>query len=158
MDPESRAYRRVVTNWLRRRHFPAKDIRRVHLRQVVQADINHDGRQDLLFSFDWIHDGVCPDSAKGEDYTAYVFVHYRPRGAKAARTLMVADHEEGPIEVRGLCDLNRDGWAEIVVDSYRPEYWGSRLYYWSRSKFAFVDGDVTEPWSDSQRPFWPGVG
>jgi hypothetical protein len=139
LDGATQIYRDIIARWVRQ-HGRGDRAQAVQVRQILRADVNHDGRDDLLLSFDWVDRRLLP---RAEDKTAqaYLLLRYLPRGSRTPRTIVVTDRRSETLEVIGLCDLDRDGWAEVVVEDAGHEWGGTWLYHWSGSGFASVMGD-----------------
>lgn len=139
LDAGAQTYRDTIARWLRQ-HGRGDQAQAVQVRQVLRADVNHDGRDDLLLSFDWVDRRLLPRTEE-KAAQAYLLLRYLPRGSRTPRIIVVTDRRSETLEVSGLCDLDRDGWAEVVVEDAGHEWAGTWLYHWSGSGFASVMGD-----------------
>jgi len=135
-DPSLRA---IITRWLRQQGRGTW-ASGVHVRQALRADVNGDGRADLLLSFDRVDIMKAPDrSLKAPQ--AYLLLRYLPRGSRTPRVVVVASRPSETLEVTGLCDLDRDGWAEVLTIDDGYAWGGTWLYHWTGRRFGQVAGD-----------------
>ncbi len=143
LSPESSTYRRLAAEWVRSHGGPKEAAQQVTVGQIVRADLNGDGRDEVLLSFYWFDETLnglpTLHTTRG---VSYLIMRYLPRGSRTPRTVLLDSASTEVHAVIGLCDLDRDGWAEVVAKRDGYEYWSSRLYHWTGGKFRVIQGDV----------------
>ena len=145
LPPGGRRYLRVVQAWLRDRGVPEPAAQKATVHQVVQADLNGDRRPEVLLSFQWVETLA---GGTRQRLHSYLVMRYQPRGAARPQMELMDDQPVGHAVV-GLCDLDGDGWAEVVaaqrgtLRSDRDsifEYIGWRAYDWKGHGFGKLQG------------------
>jgi hypothetical protein len=150
LSPKSRAYREIASRWLRGQGATKEAIEGFRIEQLVQADVNQDGREEVFLSLHWfdqyavfssgdIHYEVAsPHATKG---FSYLLMRYLPRGSRRPRTVVVEGETCDVHRITGLCDLDCDGWAEVVTEQTAYEDFGKRLYHWTGRGFRAIQGE-----------------
>ncbi len=151
LDPASRTYHKVAADWLVRRGVAKRQAEQVTVEQVVRADANADGRDEVFLSIHW-PDIVRPDSAVSDEAQivpppgngdfSYLLMRYLPRGSGRPETVVMAGPQWETHKVTGLCDLDGDGWAEVTTEVTVYEGTAKRLYHWTGHGFGTVEGEV----------------
>jgi hypothetical protein len=140
LSPKSATYRNLVAGWLRDRGLPKEAIDGVTLHEVVRADLNGDGRDEVLLSFYSANVYENPLEARAYKPFSYLLLRYLPRGSRAARTVVVEGAGDTKREILGLCDLDGDGWAEIVTQGLGLEQEDAYLNHWTGREFRATRG------------------
>jgi len=141
LNPENRAYRRVIADWLARRGVPSDVIGKVVAEQVVRADIDGDKRNEVFLSFRsedaprWLQ----PGESKKRTFT-YLLMRYLPPKSQHVKTIVIAYDQPGINVVAGFCDLDGDGRAEVITELNGVDVWGATLYRWLGSRFEEAGG------------------
>jgi len=63
-----------------------------------------------------------------------------PAKGKGIATVVIDDNVNSGKRVNGFCDLDRDGWAEIVTSSEFYEGYQVDLRHWRHGGFARIIG------------------
>jgi len=142
LDPTSRVYRPLVVAWLTARDVPPSLANHVVIKQIVRADINGDGRHEVFLSF---HSPEVPVAVNGEASSqsfSYLVMRTVPEQSRDVATVVIDGSPERVHEIRGLCDLDRDGVAEVATE-YMPFHhsnapWGMALFRWAGGAFSQV--------------------
>jgi hypothetical protein len=147
LDRKNRTYRKLIADWLRQHGRTRAQIEEFTVEQLLRADVNFDGRDEVFLSFHWYeeeytniedHTIASPEARKG---FSYVLMRYLPPRSRRPKVRVVVNDWDNH-SVTALCDLNRDGQAEIVVESYGHEWGDTRLYHWTGRGFVWVQGDL----------------
>jgi hypothetical protein len=136
---KSKTYRRIIENWLNAKGFPEDALKSVVIEQIIQADINRDGRKETFLSFHGsdVSDGSYEPSSKRA--FSYLIMCYRPSRSNTIRTVAVDDNT--PVHfVNAFCDLDKDGWAEVITWCDTGEAGGQNLHHWIGDHFETFRG------------------
>lgn len=137
LDPKSSTYRGILAEWLRRQGVPKQPEHGLTVRQIVRADVNGDGREEVFLSFMW------SERSSSQPHSAVhggLMMRYLPPGSREPRLVMVLDDSHLVYTVAGLCDLDSDGWAELVVQHAGQECGGMCLCHWTGQGFTHMSG------------------
>jgi hypothetical protein len=131
---KNQKYRAIVANWLKTKKLSADARNDVVVEQIVQADINGDGRKETFLSF---------NSGEGIGDFSYLLMCYRPRGTRNIRTVVVDEgshSEEYQTYICGFCDIDEDGWAEIITYTTGGKSDGDDVRHWVGDRFETFRG------------------
>jgi hypothetical protein len=140
LDPWNRTYRNIISKWLAARGVSEEVRHTITVEQIVRADINGDGRTEVFLSF---HTPITSyPSGKRSNATSfsYLLMRYLPRHSRRASAVVVEDMRDVVHNVVGLCDLDGDGWAEVITESYGIDAIGTSLHSWTGRGFRAVSG------------------
>jgi len=139
LDKDSSRYRKVIADWLRRRGIPEDVINKVVIEQVVLADINRDGHNETFLSF--YTAGMAPEAFEppSKRTFSYLIMRYRPPRSRDPKTVVV-QYDTLVHDVAGFCDLDGDGWAEVITGSDTGESGGDDLHHWVGDRFETLKG------------------
>jgi len=138
-ESANRAFRGVISEWLRTKAFPEEAIEKVLIAQAIQADINSDGREETFLSF---HSPDVPNGVYGpstQKSFSYLIMRYQPPGEDRAKTVVMAD-KAFLHKIESFCDLDGDGWAEVITAYSSGEADGENLLRWKGDKFETLKG------------------
>ncbi len=138
LDPESSIYRKVLAEWLRQQGVSKQPERGLTVRQIVRTDANGDGREEVFLSFGWSE--RVPSQPLNSAARGGLLMRYLPPGSDKPRMMVVLDKPGLACTVAGLCDLDRDGWAEVVVQHAGQECGGTCLCHWTGRGFEYLSG------------------
>jgi hypothetical protein len=140
-NPKLPAYRKTINDWLTARGVSAKLLKAVKVNQVVKADINRDGRDELFLAFRTPNemDGA-PRGQLPKKPFSYLVMQYRPSRTGAAKIAVLSDWVYLEHEVLGFCDLDGDGWAEVVAGTAGIDHYGCNLNHWEGKRFQQIKG------------------
>jgi hypothetical protein len=140
LDPRSRVYRAIITDWLATRGVSPKVMQMVDVNQVVKADINRDGRDEVFLAFH-TPDVSYPTRAHSTATSfSYLIMRHVARHSRRVRTVVIEDRPNSLHALSGLCDLDGDGWAEVVTTSWAVDACGTTLHHWTGCSFEAVEG------------------
>jgi len=131
---KNQKYRAIVANWLKTKKLSADARNDVVIEQIVQEDINNDGRNETFLAF---HNG---DNAG--DFS-YLIMRYRPRGSINYKSVVIDEgsgSEEYQSYVIGFCDIDEDGWAEVITHTAGGESDGDDVRHWIGDRFETFRG------------------
>ncbi len=140
---DSKTYRNVISEWLRTRGVPKGVIEKVEIEQVVRADINGDGRQEVFLSFHTPASEIL--TIEGHERAtrkafSYLLLRYFPPGGGKVKTFVIDDFVNSIKHVDGFCQLDEMGWAEVVVRHSAYESAWTDLLHWVGNGFAETSG------------------
>jgi len=145
VKPDDAAYRSIISNWLAKRGAPWDVRASVEVDQIVRADINGDGRAEVFLSFH------TPNAVQGfmsptwharatKRHFSHLVMRWAPSRGERVSTLVIDDNINSGKRVHGFCDLDGDGWAEIVISSDLFEGYKVDLLHWHHGRFARIIG------------------
>lgn len=160
---EHSEYRALLADWFRSRHVDAESVTGISIEQAVRADINRDGRGEVLLSFlceaHWEEGRLDPrdfDSdhgRAGEDcfnnelgrpedrYFSFLVMRCLPGDARQVETAVLHNSPAcRTLWVIGFCDLDGDGTAEVLTRAAGRDYDGAQLFHWDGERFHELDG------------------
>jgi hypothetical protein len=140
LSPENVVYRRVISDWLKEKGVSAEIIAGVVVEQIVRADINQDGKDEVFLSFRTPEMVYSVEQTPTKAAFSYLLLRYLPRGSSQARDIVLTARPYLVHKVTGLCDLDGDGWAEVTATMRGVDQWGSFLYHWKGEAFERVGG------------------
>jgi len=149
VKPDDAAYRKLISNWLAERGVPPDVRTSVEVEQIVRADINSDGRDEVFLSFhtppdtEHLNEGFMSHTWHAratERHFSYLVMRWVPVTGKRIETVAIDDNVNSGKRVHGFCDLDGDGWAEIVTSSDFWEGYQVDLRHWRRGGFAKIVG------------------
>lgn len=140
LDAKNRAYREIISDWLAAKSVRRAVIAKVVVDQIVRADINGDKRDEVFLAFR-TPEMVFPTGRRSTKTAfSYLVMRYLPKGARRARTLVLEDWADFVHSVIGICDLDRDGRAEVATTSSGIDVCGTSLHHWVAGRFRKVYG------------------
>jgi hypothetical protein len=144
LSPSNARYRRIVIAWLKTQCIPKDRCDEVVINQILQVDLNGDGRDEVLLSvYNWealvYPEHPARNSVRKGSYS-YVLLHYLPRGATHVRTVVIDRSCTNRQDILGCCDLDGDGWAEVITRDSYPDYFGYQLYHRAGRRYRVVTG------------------
>ena len=71
---------------------------------------------------------------------SYLLMRRLPRGSTHARTDIISEDWQTRAQVLGCCDLDGDGWAEIITRSDFPDWLSTYLYDRAGRRFRCLLG------------------
>jgi hypothetical protein len=140
LDPRGGFYRKVIADWLATRGVSPEVVQTIDVSQVVKADVNRDGRDEVFLAFH-TPDVSFPTRAHSTATSfSYLIMRYVPPHSRRVRTVVIEDRPNSLHALSGLCDLDGDGWAEVVTTSWATDACGTTLHHWTGRLFQAVEG------------------
>jgi hypothetical protein len=140
LDPRSRVYRKIITDWLAMRGVSPRVMQTVDVSEVVKADVNRDGRDEVFLAFH-TPDVSYPTRAHSTATSfSYLIMRHAASHSRRVRTVVIEDRPNSIHALSGLCDLDGDGWAEVVTTSWATDACGTTLHHWTGRRFESVEG------------------
>jgi hypothetical protein len=141
LEPKHATYRKVIADWLRAKGVSQATIDTVEVTQIVVADVNGDGKDEVFLSFA-TPQGTRIDATRATKRAfSYLLMRYVPKGKSTVKTVVLARDYTVDYSIAGFCDLNGDGWAEVASDETGvSDYTGTCLYHWTGRGFKRVNG------------------
>lgn len=132
-------YWNVAESWLRARGVTAKALQDWRVEQVVRADVNRDGGTEVFLS---VTNGPAetPTGQSTKDTFSYLLMRRTRPGSREVETVVLDDIAWRMLWVSGFCDLNRDGWAEVVIAADGIDFGGNGLFYWDGRRYRLLWG------------------
>jgi hypothetical protein len=144
LDPGNARYRRLVVSWLKTQCVPRDHRDQVVIHQLLKVDLNSDGRDEVLLSIHSMQALFYPEypatNSIREGSYSYVLIRYLPRGARHARTMVVSRNCQNQQDILGCCDLDGDGWAEIITSDRFPDRLMYGLSHRAGRRYHYVEG------------------
>jgi len=139
LNVNSKYYRKVITNWLRTRETSDLAVKYMVVEQIIQADINRDGRMEAFLSF---HSSFETNRVPRDQAFSCLIMQYNSGTRGKTKTVAIADENSDLVMflIGGFCDLDRDGWAEVVIRWWGGEGNGSDLLHWTGDRFKLLRG------------------
>ncbi len=133
-------YWMIAEDWLRAHRASPRAVAHLEFEQAVRGDINCDGRDEVLLSFHGSEGQSVGDLWKDKYYSYLLMRRIGPSGR--ADTLLLDDDDwpQWRMSASGFCDLDGDGWAEIVVEGGGVDASETDLYHWNGHRFVKLDG------------------
>jgi len=130
VSANSQTDREAIEEWLKSRGVSRAVIASVVVDQIVKADINGDKRDEVFIAFRTPDVGSPEAVSKGEggrerpskNSFSYLIMRYLPSRSRHARTVVLSNVSWVMHAVLGFCDLDRDGWAEVVSQDNWTDY------------------------------------
>jgi len=141
LSTENTVYRKVISDWLKAKGISQEVIATVVVGQILQADVNSDKRDEVILAFRTSNTPANewrPRPTKSN--FSYLVMRYVPHGSRKPRTVVLDDTTHVEKRVIGLCDLDSDGWAELVSEVGGLDIWGVQLHHWVGDRFNTVLG------------------
>lgn len=148
---DSKTYRQIVSRWLSGKGVPDDVLTTVKILQIVRADIDTDGCDEVFISF--YTPGIAyPSQESREHVFSYLVMRDLSGGSEDVKTT-VLDYARGDeahvfgdvFWVDGFCDLDADGVAEVVVHSGYYEGDSSALLRRAGDRFITMLGSGSAP-------------
>ncbi len=146
LDPHDPSYRRLVGDWLKGKKVAKSTVDSVSVDSAVAADINGDGREEIFLGFGSAEHRekiLGPGKPTPTDFS-YLIMRYTPHGSRQPKIAVVAQSVPFDYDIRGFCDLDGDGWAELIAHEEITDFAVSVTYHWNGRGF-----ERTEGWSFS---------
>jgi hypothetical protein len=140
LSSDNVVYRKEVLAWLKSRGISAAAREKTEIGQIIKADLNGDKRDEVLIAFASPGAGYINDPDVPEPRYSYLIMRYLPKGSKTVRTVILNDDKYAWHTVDALCDLDGDGWAEIVGSDGGQDYGSDFLYHWNGKRFQALSG------------------
>ena len=140
LSPDNVVYRAEVLAWLKKRGVSEPARRQVEVREIIKADLNGDKRDEVLISFHSPQADQFNNPEMPKPRYSYLVMRSLPRGSPTPRTTIVNDDCASVHYVDGLCDLDGDGWAEIISHDGAQDYGTDWIHYWNGKGFRSVSG------------------
>jgi len=134
---ENSTYKAVISKWLQSRGIPRRECAETWVWQIVKADLNGDGRDEVLMSFHSPGSYLFNADHTEKYRYSYLLMRYVPGKSKRVKTV-VLDTDFSIHTVIGLCDLDGDGWAEVITENGGEDYGDTLLYHWNGKQFQLA--------------------
>jgi hypothetical protein len=137
-------YWRVAADWVRSRRLPKRALETIQFTQAARADVNGDGKDEVFLSFSGSGGGAGANADRRElkPYTCLLMRRVLPGGKAETVVLDHTSLDDYWVTIAGFCDLDHDGWAEVIVSAGGAGIDGARisLYRWNGRRFVNAGG------------------
>ncbi len=127
------------------RGVPEAARKKTEIGQIIKADLNGDKRDEVLIAFAGPEAGNANSSSVPESRYSYLLMRYLPKGSKTVSTVVMNDDKYYLHTVDALCDLDGDGWAEVLGTDSEGDGFLDLLYHWNGKGFEIVPGGGLSP-------------
>jgi hypothetical protein len=160
LSTSNEVYRRVITDWLSHRGVSGQVAATIKVTQIVQTDINSDGRREVFLAFET--PGITSPMANGKwrqpciaweghDHKrcnpgptsrifSYLIMRYLPPHSRTPRTVILDDDSCFGHQIIAFCDVDGDGRAEVISEDRGVDFSNTKLHHWTGSRFKSLDG------------------
>ncbi len=128
-------YWRVAEDWIRSRKLPARALETLEFVQATRADVNGDGKDEVFLSFAG-YSGAEGDWQNSKPYSCFLMRRVLPGGRIETVVIDDTSYDNYSVKIAGLCDVDHDGWAEVIASVHGVDLWFVRLYRWNGRRFV----------------------